>query len=193
MEGHGRENISSSVDVSRTIGWFTSMYPVLLKNKEDTGSLLKGIKEQLRSIPDKGLGYGLQETKTTSFDLLFNYLGQLDNSGKLLVPAEEATGADIAAGNRQSVKISVNSMVQGGELFVHWNYSKRHYEDSTIAQLSSSYISAITELINHCVSQTGAVFTPSDYGLGKEISYEELDKFMEEPYRGSKRGDHIAR
>ncbi|WP_205691385.1 condensation domain-containing protein, partial [Chitinophaga oryziterrae] len=42
MEGHGRENISSSVDVSRTIGWFTSMYPVLLKNKEDTGSLLKG-------------------------------------------------------------------------------------------------------------------------------------------------------
>ncbi|WP_344810203.1 hypothetical protein, partial [Chitinophaga oryziterrae] len=150
--------------------------------KEDTGSLLKGIKEQLRSIPDKGLGYGLQQTGVTEWDLLFNYLGQLDSSsGKsLLMPADEPSGSGVASGNRQSVKINVNSMVQGGELFVHWNYSKRHYEDSTIAQLSSNYITALTALITHCVSQTGAVFTPSDYGLGKEISYEELDSFLNE-------------
>src|SRR6185369_504086 len=60
MEDHGREEIIDGVDLSRTVGWFTSIYPVLLELSEtDAGATLKSIKEQLRAIPQRGIGYGL--------------------------------------------------------------------------------------------------------------------------------------
>lgn len=93
MEGHGREDIFEGVDVTRTVGWFTSLYPVALtiSVENDLGQDLMGIKEQLRQVPQKGLGYGLlryreSETLAESDQLRnmpepqisFNYLGQVE-------------------------------------------------------------------------------------------------------------------
>ena len=92
LEGHGREELGEEVDVSRTVGWFTTMYPVRLEIKagSSSGAALKGIKEQLRGIPQRGIGYGLlrymrgteEEQKTlqgaSAAQVSFNYLGQVD-------------------------------------------------------------------------------------------------------------------
>src|SRR5262249_15681149 len=62
VEGHGREPISERVDVSRTVGWFTTIYPVLLEvngNRNQAGEVVKQVKEQVRGIPGQGLGYGV--------------------------------------------------------------------------------------------------------------------------------------
>ena len=94
MEGHGREEILEGVDVSRTVGWFTSLYPILLEldEQDQPGEALKSIKEQLRAIPQRGIGYGLlrylcadtqvveQMRRLSEAELSFNYLGQFDQN-----------------------------------------------------------------------------------------------------------------
>ena len=91
LEGHGREGLFDDVDVSRTVGWFTTIFPVWLRLKDaaDTASALKSVKEQLRAVPDRGIGYGLLRYLSPEGQRLeglakpevsFNYLGQLDGA-----------------------------------------------------------------------------------------------------------------
>ena len=138
LEGHGREEIGQGIDSSRTVGWFTSLYPVQLKSHTDPDKQLKGVKEGLRGIPDKGLGYGvlkhIEKVKELQggdpWDVLFNYLGQLDTavtSGRWLSLAGEAGGKGISGEQAAMSKLAVNSYITGGELVVDWDYSNRHY------------------------------------------------------------------
>jgi non-ribosomal peptide synthase protein (TIGR01720 family) len=195
LEGHGREeSIVKEIDLSRTVGWFTSLYPVSLDI--DHGSMndvIKGVKEQLRGIPDKGLGYGVLRyiNKEASlngvqpWDIVFNYLGQFDNVvnlSKWFGGASESTGSDASGGHIMTEKLTVNSQVSSGELQVHWGYSTKHYNRDTIQGLGDSYIKELQALISHCITagDSGEKVTPSDYGLGAEISYQELDRFLQE-------------
>jgi hypothetical protein len=130
LEGHGREDvIGEGIDTSRTVGWFTNIYPVLLEGGADTegGSLLKGVKERLRQVPDKGLGYWVLQylpeegrapgKESPPWDLVFNYLGQFDNvggSGMLLKPAVESPGSSISGDYRVESLLTVNSVIEGG-------------------------------------------------------------------------------
>ena len=206
LEGHGREAIGEGIDTSRTVGWFTSLYPVLLETGtvKEPGEQIKTIKEQLRRIPVRGLGYGVLKyiNKEASlqdaqpWDIIFNYLGQLDNvvnESKWFTGSNESSGAAISEGYETSEKLSVNCFVQSGELLLNWTYSGLHYEAATIRRLAEEYLSGLEELIAHCVDQQQIeqVFTPSDYGLGAEISYSELDAFLEEPFNGKKRKEEI--
>ncbi|WP_018612579.1 non-ribosomal peptide synthetase [Segetibacter koreensis] len=198
LEGHGREEyIGEGIDLSRTVGWFTTIYPLLLESvsEESEGSLLKATKEQLRQIPDKGLGYGVLkyfnklkelniEAGKDPWDIVFNYLGQFDNvisQSNLFTRCEESPGKEISDSHRISEKIAVNSLISGGELKLDWGYSRKHYRKETIEQLGQSYIIQLEELIRHCLKQgeEGSAYTPSDYGLEKEVSYKELDSFLE--------------
>ncbi len=197
LEGHGREEISEGIDISRTVGWFTSLYPVLLELKQtewdDADGLVKSVKEQLRQIPDKGLGYGVLKyineeevlQKKDPWDILFNYLGQVDN---VIRESKWFSGTGESAGSGRSEelivteKLSINSIIKGGELILNWTYSPKHYEEVTIQKLATAFINNLEWLISHCLEQQklGVVYTPSDYGLGDEISYEELDQFLNE-------------
>ena len=91
MEGHGREELGEHLDISRTVGWFTVLYPVIFKLHDplSPSQSLMSIKEQLRSIPNHGVGYGIlrylsdQNVSSQLNDIdepqvLFNYLGQYD-------------------------------------------------------------------------------------------------------------------
>ena len=204
LEGHGREVIPSGTDISRTVGWFTSLYPVLLKTGPDAGSRIKEVKEELRRVPDKGLGYGVLKYISKSkelqgkdpWDILFNYLGQLDTAAgnsRWLSAADEPGGTEISGDQRSASKLSVNGHIYGGELLVRWSYSSRHYSADTISRIAEGYVSALKSLISHCLEQgkAGVVNTPADYGLGAEVSYEELDRFLEEPYLEGTRKDEI--
>ena len=197
LEGHGREAISNEIDSSGTVGWFTSLYPVLLKVDTDAGRLVKGAKEELRHIPDKGLGYGvlkyINKAKELQgrdpWDLVFNYLGQLDkavSSGAWISVAGESMGSGISGDQLSTSRLSLNSHIFGGELVLRWSYSSRHYSQDTISEIAGKYVTHLQDLIGHCQErvESGAVYTPSDYGLGAEITYTELDSFMERTYQG---------
>ncbi|MEO7584342.1 MAG: amino acid adenylation domain-containing protein [Ferruginibacter sp.] len=195
LEGHGREEIETGIDTSRTIGWFTSLYPLSLsvdKNR-GAGDLIKSIKEQLRALPDKGIGYGVlkyinKENALSGGDpweIVFNYFGQLDNvvrESKWLSEAFESTGTSRSREQVATEKMAINAMVQGGKLLINWRYSTRHYYENTINILADTFVANLQHLIAHCMVQlrSGLVYTPSDYGLGSEITYAELDKFLEE-------------
>ncbi|MCW3467115.1 non-ribosomal peptide synthetase [Chitinophaga nivalis] len=193
LEGHGREEIGGAYDISRTVGWFTSLYPVQLRatKEEDAGNLIKSVKEQLRQIPDKGLGYGVLKyiSKVPAlqgaqpWEIVFNYLGQMDNVAKSngrIGLAPESTGQEVHADYHTREKLSVNSMIQDGVLSLHWTFSRKHYDAATIARLADNYLQQLIALITHCVTQgeQEQVFTPSDYGLSATVSIEQLDQFL---------------
>src|SRR5205807_60612 len=132
LEGHGREEIIPGVDLSRTIGWFTSIFPLYLRldNTQELGSLLKSIKEQLRCIPQHGVGHGILRylTKREELQALyqlpkpevsFNYLGQFDSSIKLsnlFDLASESSGDSEASENQTYYRLNINSQVTKGQL-----------------------------------------------------------------------------
>ena len=208
LEGHGREDISGNVDISRTVGWFTILYPLRLSvaGTIDNGGLIKSIKEQLRKLPGKGLGYGVlkyinQEKSLEGpqpWDVLFNYLGQLDTvvrDSKIFSGVPESQGQGRSGEQEVLEKLSLNSSVRGGELTLNWTYSAKHYEEGTIEKLSDFYLSKLEQLIAHCVeeqSETSGSYTPSDYGLGDEIDYKDLDQFLSETVNGKPRKEQIA-
>ncbi|MEJ7738035.1 MAG: amino acid adenylation domain-containing protein [Chitinophagaceae bacterium] len=194
LEGHGREAIEEGTDTSRTVGWFTSLYPLLLNvgAGQGEGDLIKSVKEQLRRVPDKGLGYGVLKyinkegslQGKQSWEIVFNYLGQLDNvirEGKWLKGTGESTGANTSGNHAVSEKISVNGFIQGGQLVLSWSYSSLHYLEETVNRLESDYLYNLESLIAHCIEQqrSGVVYTPSDYGLSARVTYQELDRFLE--------------
>jgi non-ribosomal peptide synthase protein (TIGR01720 family) len=119
--------------------------------------------------------------------VVFNYLGQVDNiisESKWFSGVSESVGANRSEENILSEKLAVNGLIQGGELAFSWTYSTKHYEEATINRLAEAFITNLEKLIDHCVEHkkggTQVGYTPSDFGLGSDVSYDELDRFMEE-------------
>jgi non-ribosomal peptide synthase protein (TIGR01720 family) len=177
------------------------MYPVMLEATHDnTRDNLLSIKEQLRQIPEKGIGYGVlkyirREEKLQGkdpWDLVFNYLGQSDNiihKSEWLSGAEESGGQSISDNIFSNALIEVNSIISGGSLQMNWSYSRSHYSEDDISALSSAYFACLDELITHCREQEehAAYAIPSDYGLSGDVSYEELNSFLSGVERGVER------
>ena len=140
LEGHGRENLFDDVDLSRTVGWFTSIFPVRLElpasgNRWEPAAALKSIKEQLRGIPQHGIGYGILRYLGAGPDLstdpqpsiVFNYLGQFDQlltDSTLFRFASESTGPWHSSRQRRRHALEVNCLVIGGRLELWWTYSR---------------------------------------------------------------------
>ena len=206
MEGHGREEISDRIDISRTVGWFTSIYPVLLNadSEKNISDHIKSVKEQIRRIPGKGLGYGVLKyiNKNGNFEdsitpeILYNYLGQLDNvtgESNIFSGTPAAAGTDISPEQKVREKLTINAIIKDDKLVLNWNYSTKHFEFDTINKLTSDYSENLNTIITHClgVKNSDLIFTPSDFGLGSEISYEELDGFLDEKYGDTTRRNNI--
>lgn len=190
LEGHGREDIFSDVNLSRTVGWFTTHFPVLLiATVEDLGNALKAVKEQLRSIPNRGLGYGVlryvsdQGEKLQGLpqaEVLFNYLGQTDqvmSQSSLFAPAKESTGSTRSLRGSRVYLLEVVAIVVGGQLQVNWTYSQAIHQQVTVEKLANSFIKALRSLITHCQSHEVLGFTPSDFPQAK-LNQQDLDKFL---------------
>ena len=122
LEGHGREQIFDDVDVSSTIGWFTTMYPVkLVCHNNSIQETIISVKDLLRSIPNKGVGYGaIVGYQTLSHPLVsFNYLGQFDKKNSESQDwsfSGEPSGKMVGSGNVDPTALNINGMVIGGEL-----------------------------------------------------------------------------
>ncbi|NJM22259.1 MAG: hypothetical protein HC907_27890 [Richelia sp. SM1_7_0] len=191
MEGHGREELFENVDLSRTVGWFTSIFPVKLQlNHHLQGEALKSIKEQLRQIPHRGIGYGVlrylsqnQQLKSLPpAQISFNYLGQLDairSSSMLLGFAKESTGINHCPQGHRSHLLEIDGCVVDGQLRLNWTYSSNFHHRHTIENLASMFIKYLESLIEHCVDVEFGSYTPSDFpeaGLNQHELEELLEK-----------------
>jgi len=189
MEGHGREEIGDDVDVTRTVGWFTTHYPVVLEVAEgaDVGEALKMVKEQLREVPERGLGWGLLRWlredgaavrgEAAEAELSFNYLGQFDQvlgDGAAFVPARESAGPERSHTGGRSSRLGITGRVSGGRLLMSWAYSEVMHRRETIERVAEDFISALRKIIAHCQSPEAGGYTPSDFP-DADLSQSELD------------------
>jgi amino acid adenylation domain-containing protein/non-ribosomal peptide synthase protein (TIGR01720 family) len=191
LEGHGREEISRSVDVSRTVGWFTSIYPVVLESSaaEEVGPALKRIKEQLRAVPRRGLGFGLLHylgngevsarlREMRRAQVGFNYLGQLDQvlgKERWLGIAGGSAGAERDGSAQRVHALEVSGYVAGGELRLGWEYDAERYTREEMETVAERYRQELEALIAHCVSEEAGGFTPSDFPLA-DLNQRALDR-----------------
>jgi len=182
LEGHGREELFEDVDLSRTVGWFTSLVPVrlALRGRPGPGEALKSIKEQLRAIPQRGIGYGLlrylhpdaelrQELARWQAEVGFNYLGQLDQAltDPALALAKESSGPSQSPRGRRVHLLDVNGAISDGCLQLVWTYSRHRHERATIERLAAAFIDSLRALIAHCQSDEAGGYTPSDFPLAR--------------------------
>ncbi len=185
LEGHGREEIFDDLDLSRTVGWFTAEFPVALTlpGTEDWGPTLKAVKEQLRAVPGKGLGFGalsrlvpdspLRGGRTPQISL--NYLGQWtaagDESGLY-----RGFGGDLGDDDTRprSYLLDVVGIVDDGRLDLAWTYSPEVHHESTVRALAEQLTEALREIVAHCATPGAGGRTPADFPLAR-LSQAELD------------------
>jgi non-ribosomal peptide synthase protein (TIGR01720 family) len=169
LEGHGREDLVKDIDLSRSLGWFTSMFPVRLMPGEnaDIGTSVRAVQRQLAAVPNKGLGYGvlrhmsggaMAETlsQAPQARVTFNYLGQFDQSfddKAMLVPAAESYGSCYSPHAALGNWLEVVGQVYDGCLALRCIYSTRRYRAETVEQLMREYQAELEALIEHCVAQ----------------------------------------
>ncbi|MEW9697560.1 amino acid adenylation domain-containing protein [Paenibacillus sp. SI8] len=192
LEGHGRESIIPNIDITRTIGWFTSQYPVVLNMEASSNMsyLIKTIKENLRQIPKKGIGYGILRYLTGNLDdiqfkmnpeISFNYLGQFDqdiqNSAMQL--SRYSHGTTASENQTRNHLIDINGLIVAGKLSLSLRYSRTQFRQETIAQLAALFRDSLQDIIRHCVAKEKPELTPSDVSL-KGVAIEELEQFVQQ-------------
>ncbi|WP_019411376.1 amino acid adenylation domain-containing protein [Pseudomonas psychrophila] len=194
LEGHGREELFAGIDLTRTVGWFTSLFPVKLTPAAGVAESIKAIKQQLRDVPGKGLGFGLlryQGDARTQASLAalpqarvtFNYLGQFDQSfseDALFVPAKEASGAAQSLDSPLANWLSVDGQVFGGELKLDLSFSQECFNKADIEALAAGIKVQLHVLIEHCLNPQHSGVTPADFPLAS-LSQAQLDQLPVAP------------
>ncbi|WP_344982407.1 condensation domain-containing protein, partial [Streptosporangium fragile] len=193
------EDVFPGVDLSRTVGWFTTFHPVRLDpgpadwsdlSGPTAGQAIKRVKEQLRAVPDGGIGYGLLRhltsagaglTRRPTPELAFNYLGRVEAAAGTdwsPAPESEAVGGGHAPGLALPHALEVNAVTRdlpgGPRLRATWSWAGRLYDEEQVRELAEAWFAALTGLSRH----TGGGLTPSD--LIVPIAQEEIDAFAAE-------------
>ncbi|MBV9772533.1 MAG: AMP-binding protein, partial [Gemmatimonadetes bacterium] len=192
LEGHGREEeVGAGVDLTRTVGWFTSVYPVVLDvaGAAGPGERLGRIKEQLRAVPLRGIGYGVLRYLSPDAllrarlaaqgepEIAFNYLGRFDRDtspSERLRFADGERGREWAPENRHPYPLEVSGGIAGGTLLLSWTYDVGRHRRATIERLAAAHLAALRALVAHCLEEGAGGYTPSDFPLA-ELTRAELD------------------
>ncbi|MEU1423136.1 non-ribosomal peptide synthase/polyketide synthase [Kitasatospora sp. NPDC005751] len=189
LEGHGREELGGPAghepDLSRTVGWFTTQYPVTLTpvgtaGAPDWAATLKGVKERLRAVPRRGLSYealarlGSPDPAAAALravplpQVSFNYHGQWAAAeGGDFAPAGEAPGRDIAPDAPLDHLLDISAVVADGELEITWHYSDQVHEAATVQHLAAALTAALTAVAAHCARPGAGGRTPSDFPFAR--------------------------
>ena len=183
LEGHGREEIDSSFDLTKTVGWFTSMYPVCFKANNDLEKLIVGVKECLREVPNKGIGYSsLYSYVVNELPCLsFNYLGQFESESNKAYSSDnwqivsENSGVPMSPNNRMKHTIGANGMIMNGSLsFV----IDTKLDKETTDQLAFYFKDYLSKIVIRLSDLNRSYLTSSD--IGHIINQSYLDILQKE-------------
>ena len=171
LEGHGREDLLDGVDLSRTVGWFTTVYPVVLDvpgaDDPDWRALIKSVRRQLRAIPNNGIGFGALRYlgspavrdrlrgNSAGPQIAFNYLGQwdarpLEAHGGLYKAARGSLGQDHDPADRGPHLLEVTGAVQAGQLAFSWSYQPGVHDLATIQAVARDFGDALRRIAQDC-------------------------------------------
>ncbi|MCY9027723.1 surfactin non-ribosomal peptide synthetase SrfAA [Bacillus inaquosorum] len=188
LEGHGREDIIPNVNISRTVGWFTAQYPVVLDMSEaDASAVIKSVKENLRRIPDKGVGYGIlryvtetAETKGFTPEISFNYLGQFDSEVKtdFFEPSAFDMGRQVSEESEALYALSFSGMIRNGRFVLSCSYNEKEFERATVEEQMERFKENLLMLIRHCTEKEDKEFTPSDFSA-EDLEMDEMDDIFD--------------
>ncbi|MEC3652739.1 surfactin non-ribosomal peptide synthetase SrfAA [Bacillus subtilis] len=183
LEGHGREDIIPNVNISRTVGWFTAQYPVVLDISDaDASAVIKTVKENLRRIPDKGVGYCIlryftetAETKGFTPEISFNYLGQFDSEVKtdFFEPSAFDMGRQVSGESEALYALSFSGMIRNGRFVLSCSYNEKEFERATIEERMERFKENLLMLIRHCTEKEDKEFTPSDFSA-EDLEMDEM-------------------
>jgi amino acid adenylation domain-containing protein/non-ribosomal peptide synthase protein (TIGR01720 family) len=190
LEGHGRQELMGDIDISRTVGWFTSQFPLLL-DMGPSGNLsyvIKSVKETLRRLPHRGIGYGILRYLTPADkrqgialrlepEIRFNYLGQFDvgGGGEPFQLSELKVGDLINPALERRSLWDINGMIVGGELVLSFSYNRHEYKRTTAERWAGLYKSNLLKIIEHCLAKEKREPTPSDLTYA-DFSIAELEQ-----------------
>ncbi|HEX7242147.1 MAG TPA: amino acid adenylation domain-containing protein, partial [Longimicrobiaceae bacterium] len=192
LEGHGREeHLFEGVDLSRTVGWFTTLFPVLLEAGGEPGAAIKAVKERLRAVPNRGIGHGALRwlgpagarealAALPAAEVAFNYLGQVDGGapeGAALALTLDPAGPALSPGARRAYLLEADALVEGGALRVRWRYSGAAHREETVRALAESFLAELRALVAHCASAGAGGYTPSDFPLAG-LDQDALDRLL---------------
>lgn len=190
LEGHGREPFLPGLDVSRTVGWFTSLYPLVMPAvSNDITGYLQAVKEKIRSVPDRGIGWGIcrhlspegevLDAKTST--ILFNYLGQFQGAegGSFFSEAPEGAGQMTDPEAMPVYPLAVSAKVVEGRLSVSMRFDRRCFEPAAAEALCEGYQRQLVQLIDKCIGQAVSRLTPADTDF-PGMSIDELGELQRE-------------
>nr|WP_271223701.1 non-ribosomal peptide synthetase [Streptosporangium carneum] len=207
LEGHGREEgVVGGADLSRTVGWFTSLYPVrldpgvfdaadALAGGPAVGEVLARIRRQLRAVPGNGMDYGMlrylnPETGPVLAGLSrpqigFNYLGRFTTGGPADWDVEPAVDTGESEDPRMPLAhaVELNALVapgqEGPELVADWTWATGLLTQDDVRELAEAWFVFLRGLIEYAERHETGRLTPVDVALA-EISQSEIDEFEEE-------------
>ncbi|MER0243351.1 amino acid adenylation domain-containing protein [Streptomyces sp. HSW2009] len=219
LEGHGREEETvGQADLSRTVGWFTSLYPVRLDagavNLTEAfaagpaaGDVVKRVKEQLRAVPDKGIGYGLvrhlgqttpeQFTDLPTPQVAFNYLGRFtvadaEQAGSAAVPDWTVLASAAGLGGTDprvplAHPLELNARTDDGPagpaLTATWTWAADVLDRTQVSELATGWFQALEALADHAQRPDAGGLSVSDVSLSL-LSQDEIES-LEDDWRNS--------
>lgn len=194
LEGHGREWIGAEIDVTRSIGWFTTLFPVQfdIGAAEGTAARVAAVKDQLRKVPRQGLGFGVlryladpggpgPEAKIPTSQIVFNYLGELDqitSDSELFDFSDWPTGNWRDPGSARAHVLEVSAFVQDGRLKLWWLFNRKIHDRETIERVSAGFRKSVLQLMTAAESQPTVRYALSDFPLAT-LSEPELQRISQ--------------
>ena len=189
MEGHGREEIIEEVDISRTVGWFSGVHPFVLEvsDASNRSRSLIMVKDALRKIPNKGIGYSIIKYLTEGFKtkvnptIMFNYLGDfgakagVTDQSSIFEYGSDYIGNNLGEETTKEILFSVSGMMVGGALNMSISYSSELFNEESVLGLIDAYKQNLVLLIKELLMMEGSYLTPSDLTYS-DISFEGLQK-----------------
>jgi non-ribosomal peptide synthase protein (TIGR01720 family) len=175
MEGHGRESVWGEADVSQTVGWFTTHFPLWIPVGEEgrEEEHLEAVKQVVGRVPRRGIGYGLLRyifpeeklreriRRLPQGEIGFNYLGQLDEALRpegILEAAPESSGPMQDMGQRRSHTFEVVASVSGGKLQVAWSFNREWHHRQTVERLLDLYLATLRKIARACKKSRTVAF-----------------------------------
>ena len=195
VEGHGREEIVDVIDLSRTVGWFTTIYPMALKLSpdDDPRTAIASARGQIAAVPNRGIGYGIlryldpEQTRTGMLaegppaDILFKYLGRWDQtlkgSGRFRLDRPISVYRGMEGARRHAIEVV--AMVFDRRLRIDWIYSKALHDRATIARLAMRFLTRLRAILADGLDDRGGTRSAAEFPLA-DLTQEGLEDLLAE-------------